>query len=140
MLVAPHLCVRAPFAPILLAASRAAAVSEMTSCRRRRKISPLSCQPSHLAPPPHPRVRRPLWSDQNQAGLMPSPAATRPLSSWCVKAHSEDFRPSARRILPSRGSCHSVSMICHPHYNARQISRPRTLRWTWDCLVREIVV
>lgn len=91
------------------------------------QTSPLSCRPFHLAPPPHPRVRPPLWSDQNQAGLMPSPAATRPLNSWCVKAHSEDFRPSVRRILPSRGSCHSVSMICHPHYNARQISRPRTL-------------
>lgn len=38
MLVAPRLCVRVPSAPIPPAASRAAVVSERTSCRRKRKV------------------------------------------------------------------------------------------------------
>lgn len=93
----------------------------------------LQSQPSHLALPPHPRVRRPPWSGQSRAGLTPFLAAMRPSSSWCVKARSGDSRLSARRTLPSRGSCHSASTTCHPHCNARPTSRPRTLV-SWEVL------
>lgn len=140
MPVAPHLCARAPFAPTLPAANRAAAASVTTSCRIRRKTSLLSSHLCHLALLHHPRVQRPPWSAQNLAGLTPFLAATRLLSSWCVKAHSGDFRPLARKILPSRGSCHSASMTCHPRCNARLTSRPRTLRWKWGCQLKVTAV
>lgn len=71
---------------------------------------------------------------------MLSHADMRPSSSWCVRAHFGDFRLSARRTPPSRGSCHSASTTCHPRCNARQTLRPRTLTWTWGCQVKETVV
>lgn len=92
------------------------------------QTSPLQFQPSRLALPLPQRARRPPWNGRNLAGLTPSPADTRPSSSWCVKARSGDFLPSARRTPPSRGSCRSVLMTCRRRCSAKPpTSRPRTL-------------
>lgn len=101
--------------------------TELTIVPLLLQTNPLSCQPCHLALPPHQRGQHLQWSVQNLAGLTPSPAATRPLSNWCVKAHSGDSQHSARRTLPLRGSCRSASTTCHPHCNAKLTSRQRTL-------------
>lgn len=96
-------------------------ISERASLQKRVEF--LQC---HLEMHLLQKERRHRGSEQSQAGLTPSRAATLLSSSWCGRALSVAFHILARWTHLSNGSSPYAWMISHQPCSARRTSRPRT--------------